>query len=246
MMSTTGTDTAIATTAQNDDPPSGWALKFNITSIKSDPWRWNKEWEKALHSDTLTSSRHVYSMMGRMYGSDSWEPEKFSQHFQALKDLLCRAQDRVMEDHKLAEKGDFVTAWLLLEEGERKRHLLKGLEEACRYSSLHQDARALCPEITISSLLKQRGRAFVDTIDAYVTGKKKANEGIPYIFPSEWWGKAVGDEPQSLSIESPVSKFALLTLHRNHFICEPLVVHAYCSNNWYSKVHFSCTSCGPL
>ena len=41
-----------------DGDHSLFALKFNIPSIKSDSLRWNKEWDKVLH--TLSASEDVY------------------------------------------------------------------------------------------------------------------------------------------------------------------------------------------
>jgi hypothetical protein len=172
------------TTDQNDGNGfSLWAYKFKIISFKSDPWRWNKEWEKVLH--TLSPSKYVYPMMGQMYKRGRWDPAKLSKHSYDLRNKVCDMQKTVVTAwDDLEEKGHFVTAWVLLEEGERKRHLLKGIEGACEKAHWRQDSRALCPEITISSMLKQRGRVFIDFISAYRKGKREVGEDSLYSLPT--------------------------------------------------------------
>lgn len=96
----------------------------------------------------------------------------------------------VKEWDEIEEEGKFFTAWLLLEDAERKRHLLKGLEEASILSLWSQDARAMCPEITLSFMLRQRGKALIDFIGDYRSGKKEAGEDNVYFLPNGWWQKA--------------------------------------------------------
>jgi hypothetical protein len=225
-MANTERITAPATT---DEDFSLWALKFKFPSIQSDPWRWNKEWEKVLR--TLSFSKDVYPMMGGMYKKDAWPTTELSTHTQGLRGNVCEMQNVVANLWgELQEKGHIVTAWFLLPESERQRHLLKGLEGACQRAHCRQDARALCPEITISSMSQQRGQAFIDFIDAYKKGKDDVSEDTPYYLPSEWWGSALEDLPQTLTDTFVESTFALLTLHRNEFICESVDVHMYGSH----------------
>jgi hypothetical protein len=154
------------------------------------------------------------------------EPPMLSQLSQAIKDRICNDQNVLVKEwDRMEESRQFVTAWLLLEEGERKRHLLKGMEKACQHASLHQELRALCPEITITSMLRQKGKAFVEFVAAYGKGKKDVIDGNPYFLPSEWWDKAEKDVPQALSEECAQSIFAILTLQRNEFICESINAH---------------------
>lgn len=220
----TDTDTALRTTNQNDDDDiSVWARKLELISFKDNPWRWNKEWEKALHS--LSSSKDVYPVMSQFYSKDLWNSTDFSQHCEHLKGRVCEVQNIVVKLWDNVQEGErFVTAWFLLDEGERKRHLLKGMEEACQRAPLSQDSRALCPEVTISSMASQRGRAFVDFISAYSQGKKDVGENSTYSHPSDWWEKAADEIPQSLSDELQEHTFTLLTLHRNDFICELMML----------------------
>jgi hypothetical protein len=213
MADTNSTETTIT---RNHDS-SFWANQFRITSFKSDPWRWNKEWEKVLHT---LPSRDVYITMGRTYKKDSLPPTEISTHTQDLRDGVRETQNKMIGLHELAQKVDFTTAWLLLEEAERKRHLLKGMEETCEHVGFGQDSRALCPEITISSMLKQRGRAFVDFYRTFKKGKDDVGEDTAFLLSSEWWEKAVEGVPQSVLDKFAEPTFALLTLHRNYFICE--------------------------
>jgi hypothetical protein len=62
----------------------------------------------------------------------------------------------------LQEPSAFVTMWLLLDEAERKRYLFQGMKETCERVSLHYDTRALCPEITMTAMLKHSGKAFTN------------------------------------------------------------------------------------
>jgi hypothetical protein len=203
---------------------SVWANKFKITSFKSDPWRWNKEWDKVLHT---LPSRDVYLTMGRMYRKDSWSPTDISTHTQSLRSGVHDLQNHMMGLDELAKKGDFATAWLLIEEVERKRHLLKGVEETCEHVGFGQDSRALCPEITISSMLKQKGKAFVDFYGTFVKGKDDVGEDTLFLLSSEWWENAVEGIPQSELDKFAEPTFALLTLHRNSFICESVGYRAH-------------------
>jgi hypothetical protein len=122
-----------------------------------------------------------------------------------------------------SKKRKFFTAWLLLEDAERKRHLLKGLEEASVLSSWFQDARAMCPEITLSFMLRQRGKAFADFIGNYRNGKKEAGEYNVYFLPNEWWQKAVDLSEPSPEVEF---SFRLVTIQRNEFISESIDTYA--------------------
>ena len=207
----------------DDDDWSIWAQKFKITSIKSDPWRWNKDWEKVLHS---LSSRDVYPMMGGMYLKASWDPADLTQHAEGLEERVGRFQSTILVKvwDSMQESRHFVTAWPLLEEAERKRHLLNGMKEACQSAFLREDTRSLCPEITVSSMLIQRGQAFVHFIDAFTKGKKELGDATPYCFPSEWWDKTLDDVPQSVLEKFVEPTFTLLTLHRNYFICKPPLI----------------------
>jgi hypothetical protein len=110
-------------------------------------------------------------MMGEMYKKSWWPAAKLEAHAQRLKGNVCEMQNGLSKLWDVLQENHIVTAWLLLAESERQRHLLKGLEGACQHASWRQDARALCPEITISFMLMRRGQAFIDFIDAYKKGK---------------------------------------------------------------------------
>jgi hypothetical protein len=49
----------------------------------------------------------------------------------------------------------FSVTWMTLKVEDRKNRMLNGMKEACEYA---QDARALYPDITISSMMKDQGR----------------------------------------------------------------------------------------
>jgi len=187
--------------------------KFHITSIESDPSRWNKEWEKALRAHT---SKEVY----QMYKPKRWDPSVFSQFNQQFKEKISSLQETIVKLwEELESKEHFHTAWMLLGDGERKRHLLNGFKETFANSVFGQDSRALCPEITLSSMLKRKGQVFIDYLTDYKNQKKEIGVDNAYFLPSLWWEKALEDLPQPVS-EEDTSKFAFLTHLRNDFISE--------------------------
>ncbi|KIM75252.1 hypothetical protein PILCRDRAFT_13796 [Piloderma croceum F 1598] len=203
-----------ATDNLNDSGLSIWARKLNLTSFRADPWGWNKEWEIALR--TLSFSKDVYPVMGSFI--TRLDPTKLSGHLDSELQRVSNLQNVIGKVCDVMEKGHLATAWLVLPTGGRKRHLLKGMDDACKHASLQQDSRALCPDITISAMLKQRGRVFVDFLDAYLKGKKDAGEHTPYLLPTEGWETPVESIPQSgASAESIV---ALLACYRNEFISQ--------------------------
>jgi hypothetical protein len=215
---------------EGPEPQDGsfWARHFKITSLKTDPARWNEEWEQTLQS---LSSGYVYAMMGGLLKDSQIEPEKLSQLTQGSKDDLSKAQNVVAELwDDLRREGHFKMAWLLLDEKERQRHALNGLKKACEHAAWGQDSRSLCPEITMSCMLKLKGRAFLDFIRDYTNGKQGAGAGSYYCLPSEWWDKAVKDVPGPASEGLLGSTFLVLTLHRNEFISESVgsvQIHVY-------------------
>jgi hypothetical protein len=77
----------------------------------------------------------------------------------------------------------------------------------------------MCPEITITSMLKQNGKAFLEFVDVYLMGKKNAIDGNPYFLPSEWWNMKEASSEEFIS--------ALLTVQRNEFISESISRHAH-------------------
>jgi hypothetical protein len=116
------------------------------------------------------------------------------------------------------DTGRFVTAWILLNHADRKRHLLEGIKKTCQTVTLRQDTRALCPEITTGAMLKQKGKAFTAFADNMAKAIRGAGPDNVYLLQSEWWLSAVGmPEPWS---EDTQFSFTQLTLHRNEFIGE--------------------------
>ena len=119
----------------------------------------------------------------------------------------------------MEKEGHFMTVWMLLDDAERKRHLLNGLKEACDQASLRQDGRALCPEITTRAMLKQNGMPFVEFVRNLAKGiREGGGEGRVYTLPSEWWQSAV-TMPEPWSDEVKFA-FKQLSLQRNEFIGE--------------------------
>jgi hypothetical protein len=242
MADTASASTDITSAPKDDhgDRKSFW----NITqaSRSTDPARWNKDWEKFL---LAIVSSNVYATMGAMFTKGSMESSVLLDFTQTLKVRVCKLQQTLAKVWDMMGKTDhFETAWLLLDEKERKKHLLKGLEKACKQGTFWEDCRALCPEITTSSMLKLNGQAFIDFMRSLTTAIKGAGMDDPYFLPSEWWYKAVEDVPPSLSEKFEPSTFTLLTLMRNEFISEyielPLVNIKYLIDDlpFFFPAHF--------
>jgi hypothetical protein len=215
---------------------SFFARKYNIPTFESDSW--NKEWEQVLR--TLSASEDVYSSMG-----DIWHPDQIKapaqQKLKEFREFVCMTQDKMVEVwDKLGEKIRVDTLWLLLADEECKRHLLAGLRKACKDAIRGQDARALCPEVTVSFMLKQRGKAFIDFVKDCRNGKKDVGED-PYLVPNAWWQNAV-DMSAPLSEETEF-QFTMLSLERNHFIGE--LIDAYADRGNFLTKYQPYLSCIP-
>lgn len=197
-----------------------FARDYNIPSIQSSGLvRWNTEWEKVLR--TLSAS-DVYPAMSLAWDRGRWDPPKLDEAVQTFKDGACKLQVGVAQFwDALGEQSDqFITAWILLDKEEHKRHLLQGLKEACERASWGQDGCAMCPEITLGPMLRQRGKGFIDFFKNYSQGTQEVGENDVYFLPSEWWQNAV-DRSQPLS-EEVEFRFRLLTIQRNEYICKSL------------------------
>lgn len=195
---------------------SRFARKFDLPSINNDLLLWNKGWDKVLHQ---LSAQEVYAVLSPIWASDKLQATDISRLLEDFKAWVLKSQNMTVKLWvDMEEKGDFVVAWLLLEESDRQTHLLNGLKQACEASSLLEDSRAMCPEVKISSMLKKSGKSYIDLIKSFTEGKKEVGEDNLYKLPSEWWENAV-DESDLRSPEVE-STFAILTLIRNEFISE--------------------------
>lgn len=204
---------------------SYFAYKFNMGS-PDEPARWNKEWETVLCtlSSSESASSDVYRILSDPWSRDEWKSSELLQLEQDYKKVLFMIQKIVVNQWDVIKAQEqFVTAWPLLEEAERERHVLRGLKEACISSLCGQDARALCPELSLSLMLNQQGTGFTDFIEDYRNGKKAAGEEDIYLLPNEWWQKAVGLSDPSSEAETP---FRLVTMVRNEFIGESISDYA--------------------
>lgn len=193
-----------------------WGDEFNMEAFKANPARWNKDWENA--SRTRTAAE-VFLHMGRVYGmkhdNDEGLIPMLTEHMTKVQESLSKVWGTVERDDR-----HFVTAWLLLGEKERTRHLNKGFEDAYPIIAGRQDARCLAPEITTSALLKRNGQAFLELLEACVKGKQGVGEGNPYIHPSGWWDKALEGVPESFLKTLDENTHERMTIHRNDFISE--------------------------
>lgn len=186
--------------------PSYLCTLFNITDITEDRDRWNQNWEKALKA--LKDPRKVYDMLSKICPRDRAEPPWIN--------LFGWLQRRSADHAKAIYMTQFNVLWLLLHEDTRKTHVLEGLEFACIKTLWCQDSRALCPEITASRLLKQRGQAFLDLLKHFLD-TSQASAMSPFLLPNPWWEQASKGLPLPLS-EEHQDGYKHLNLYRNEFI----------------------------
>jgi len=198
-------DTAIAPSSH--PATSIFSHLFEITSIKTDPARWNKDWEKGLRS---LSCQDVYvAFRDKLQRAEA--PDQLSRKMESLR-------KRVLEIQKLAIHlwnhllPDFFTSWVLLEEKERRKHLMNGLQKTCEALLLGEDSRALCPEINVHSLLKDEGRGFVDFIRNLHKNLKEVDSNALYTVPSQWWVPVTSESGMDSCV------FQLLTTARTETI----------------------------
>ncbi|RDB20658.1 hypothetical protein Hypma_012229 [Hypsizygus marmoreus] len=199
MQSTDSEDTAPR--SASTDRPSQIALKFGFDPllIETDSTRWNKEWEKALRSLAAGPPKEIFDLFGDVLGrlfAQHTNPDVEPVHWlQTQKDDVRKFQKITTDMYNmLDEKGHFRTAWILLDEKERQRHIQNGLREACDLD---------------------KGRAFFAFIDDY---RKNITNAAPeiYIVQSAWWETVANScGPLTESAETIVSS---ITLSRNEFI----------------------------
>ncbi|KAG2052123.1 hypothetical protein BDR06DRAFT_540131 [Suillus hirtellus] len=198
--------------------------KFNITDIKQDALKWDKEWEAAIASSTATD---VLKEMSRFLDDSGLTPDAMEFFHQGLR----RVQNTVAKIlHDLFNKGHFDTIWLLLNVTEKKRHIIEGLKGACEARTLWgQDCRALCPEVTVSNLLTQGGKGLVDFLARVLESSESSLQ--PAFLPNSWWEQAsnlpnpwweqtpAADVPPRRQVsQSTKLLFEVATINRNKFI----------------------------
>ena len=187
--------------------------RFNIPSM-DDISKWDQSWGQVLGG--FSTSEDIFAIL-----KDTWKPDQ--QGSSALSDLPERIRKRVLRSQAMASKllyeldlRDFSLAYGLMKDEQIKEHYFNGLKEACAQSSLQEDARALCPEITTSLVSKRL--AFKFFLGSFRCGVALAGEGNLAILHSDWWNAAVKmPEPWPEDVRFA---FAQLTLQRNEFISE--------------------------
>ena len=176
-----------------------------IPSDLPDLIRWDKKWEKIL--STMSVNEAYASMKDMLLKDRSHTTPIFEMRHNLQRFQKGIVEFRFWDPTTPDTTGD---AWVLLDRGERKRHVLYGLRQSCKSN---QHLRALCPEITSSAMLKNKGVAFLIFITMYSIGVKDAGPENLYFLPSASWQSVVDD----LETCSEEDKFAFthLTLHRN-------------------------------
>ena len=200
----------------HSDNPSFFCRIYNIPSIKGNLAQWDTAWEKTL--PTLSASEDVYPIVCvilKLFTS----VRAYDGHYEAVRKLQKATMDQV--EH--GETNCFSTAWKLVDEEERKKHILKGMKQACESATFYQDSRAMCPEITTTAMLEQQGMAFLDFARKLSKAIKEEDAEKVYMLPSDWWLSAV-NLPQPWS-ESTLLTFTQLSTARNEFIGDHVLSH---------------------
>lgn len=173
--------------------------------------RWDLDWEKVFK--ILKDPMKVYRLLlqGRpMLGE--MDKEAIDTYCAALREaqktaFVCARCFRAPE-FKLDK------LWQLWDDDKRLQHMFAGLEFACESSPLSQDARVLCPEVSISHLLRDRGEAFVDLVRKFITSAGQTPPyALPFPFPDPWWQQLAREFPKP----QPEAYIAM-TLIRQEFI----------------------------
>ena len=207
----------------SEDDPCDWDAistfrnKYKIPYFKLDESKWDEGWEKTLSK--LSASKDVFPVFSTHWLGDKsmayLGPFHGTEH--KLHKRVCALRELVIQlEEVLTAPSTFLTAWPLLGDAERRRHLFTGIKETCGYVSTHYDGRALCPEVTTSGLAERKGRAFVEFARGFVSGTKGASAEDGYLPRSEWWSAAV-TTPEPWPEETKFV-FTQLSWQRNEFI----------------------------
>jgi hypothetical protein len=187
--------------------------KDHSTLFKKDPSHWDK------NICTLTAAE-VKVTLGLAYRKDG--ASVASELILKLTSYLVHAQEIVVQLWMLLEdiSDEFKIAWVLLEEKECIRHLMKGFEDCYLQVVFCQDAHGLAPEIATSAFLKHNSKAFINFLQAYTMAKKDMGKGASYFLLSQWWDKAMEGVPEPNMKGFNDEAYHLFTLNQNHFIGE--------------------------
>ncbi|KAF9459185.1 hypothetical protein BDZ94DRAFT_1057108 [Collybia nuda] len=201
---------------------SMWGDEFTFEAFKANPARWNKNWERA---SRIHTGSDVFHRMGSVCAPK--RPVKESP-ITMLTEQLVKMQDLFVKVAEAVEgkEGQGVTAWLLLGQVERTKHLNKGFENSYPVVAARQDARCFAPEITVSALLKRNGQGFLELLKACAKGRRDAGEGKPYFHRSVWWDEALDEVPRSFLETLDEHAYETMTIFRNDFITKFLLYTA--------------------
>ncbi|KAG2110270.1 uncharacterized protein F5147DRAFT_689867 [Suillus discolor] len=157
--------------------------KFNITNIKQDILKWDKEWEAAIASSTAAD---VLKEISYLLDDSSI----IYVDMESVRLILRNIQERAARSlRKTLHRGQFNTIWLLLDASEQRRHILQGLEKASEAPGTlwGQGNRALCPDVTVSNFLLEGGKGFIGFLTRFL---EVFDSSDPAFLPNSWWEQA--------------------------------------------------------
>lgn len=185
--------------------------KFNITDVKKDKLKWDKEWEAAIASSTAAD---VLKEISRSMSDSFFTLDDLESLYADLRDLQEYPAETLRD---IFHDGQFKTIWLLLDASEQKRYLLEGLERASESPTLWgQDCRALCPEVTLSNLLLEGGKGFITFLTRFLEVFESSD---PALLPNPWWKQTSNTAEKVRSESANLVMFEVATINRNKFIC---------------------------
>jgi hypothetical protein len=202
------------------DFPPLLSKKFNITDIKQDVLKWDKEWEAAIASSTAAD---VLKEISRTMDDSFFTLDDLKFFHLDLRNIQ-EGVDQTLR--KIFHEGHFNTIWLLLDASEQRRHILEGLEKASKAPTLWgQDCRALCPEVTVSNFMSEGGKGFLDFLARFSEVFKSSD---PALLPNSWWEQAsdlpnpwweqTPNDAKKKRSESTKIVFEIASINRNKFI----------------------------
>jgi len=163
-----------------ENKASIWVNKdggFPVTAnVRLDRAKWVREWDKGVEKLSKSGTNVFLKMADEKEGGPFLHRILARPDHEYLRNMRFRANHnhRTISHQIRSSLGNPALArclpreWFTIITPEERRDVLnKGIEDACWSSWLGQDSRVLCPEVTATLLLRQKGLALFNFFDRY-------------------------------------------------------------------------------
>jgi hypothetical protein len=141
-----------------------FANTFTIPSITIDLSGWDTAWDGF---PSLSASQDVFPIMSEIVKIDEPGSSPYSENMpKRLHAQVCRIQLLISKLWAELDNTWVSVASMTLKVEDRKNHMLNGMKEACEY--------ALCPDIMISSMIKDQGQGFTNFVEGCTEAVEKS------------------------------------------------------------------------